>query len=106
MAPALAGQVALVTGASKNIGKGIALEVAASGATTYLTARSLSDDPSRLGSLERTAAEIKARGGRAVPVACDHADDAQVEAVFDRVGTDGGHLDLVVNVASPDFSAM
>jgi NAD(P)-dependent dehydrogenase (short-subunit alcohol dehydrogenase family) len=106
MAPALAGQVALVTGASKNIGKGIALEVAASGATTYLTARSLGDDPGRLGSLERTAAEIKARGGRGVPVACDHVDDAQVEAVFERVGADEGHLELVVNVASPDFSAM
>lgn len=106
MAPALAERVALVTGASKNIGKGIALEVAASGATTYLTARTLTDAPGQLGSLERTASEIEAFGGRAIPIACDHADDAQVDAVFDRIARDEGRLDLVVNVASPDFSAM
>ena len=106
MAPALTGQVALVTGASQNIGKGIALEVAASGATTYLTARTFADAPGRLGSLQRTASEIKDDGGRAIPVACDHADDAQVEAVFERIADDEGRLDMVVNVASPDFSAM
>lgn len=106
MAPALAGQVALVTGASKNIGRGIALEVAASGATTYLTARTLADAPGRLGSLEGTASEIGAHSGRAVPIACDHADDAQVEVLFDQIAEDEGRLDLVVNVASPDFSAM
>src|SRR6516165_8193778 len=106
MAPALAGQVALVTGASKNIGKGIALEVAASGATTYLTARTLADAPGQLGSLERTAAEIASAGGRAIPIECDHAADAQIEAVFDRIADEQGRLDLLVNVASPDFSAM
>jgi len=106
MAPALTGQVALVTGASQNIGKGIALEVAASGATTYLTARTFADAPGRLGSLQRTASEIKDDGGRAIPVACDHADDAQVEAVFERIRAEQGRLDLVVNVASPDFSEM
>lgn len=106
MAPALAGRVALVTGASKNIGKGIALEVAASGATTYLTARTLADAPGQLGSLERAASQIEAFGGRAIPIACDHADHARVDAVFDRIARDEGRLDLVVNVASPDFSAM
>src|SRR6516164_3734727 len=106
MAPGLSGQVALVTGASKNIGKGIALEVAAAGALTYLTARTLADAPGLLGSLERTAAEVAAAGGRAVPVACDHGDDTQVAAVFDRIAEEQGRLDLVVNVASPDFSAM
>src|SRR5882672_1862875 len=79
MANELAGKVALVTGASKNIGKGIALEVGASGAVTYLTARTVEDVPGQLASLARTAAEIQAAGGR---------------------------LDLVVNVASPDFSEM
>ena len=72
MAASLEGRVALVTGASKNIGKGMALEVGASGAVTYLTARTLSDGVDPLGSLERTAAEIEAAGGRAIPVACDH----------------------------------
>jgi dehydrogenase/reductase SDR family protein 1 len=103
---ALQGRVALVTGASKNIGKGIALEVAASGALTYVTARSVEDVPGRLASLERTVAEIEAAGGRAVPVACDHGDDEQVSSVFRRIVDEQGRLDLVVNVASPDFSEM
>jgi len=102
----LSGKVALITGASKNIGKGIALEVGASGATTYLTARSVEDVPGQLASLQRTAAEIEACGGKAIAVACDHTDDAQVEAVFDRIRAEQGRLDLVVNVASPDFSEM
>jgi NAD(P)-dependent dehydrogenase (short-subunit alcohol dehydrogenase family) len=71
-----------------------------------LTARTLADAPGLLGSLERTASEIEDRGGRAVPIACDHADDAQVDAVFDRIAAEEGRLNLVVNVASPDFSAM
>jgi NAD(P)-dependent dehydrogenase (short-subunit alcohol dehydrogenase family) len=106
MAGALDGRVALVTGASKNIGKGMALEVAASGAVTYITARTLEDAPGQLGSLARTAAEIAAAGGQAVPLACDHTDDAQVAAVFDRIAADHGRLDVLVNVASPDFSDM
>ncbi|HEY3670513.1 MAG TPA: SDR family NAD(P)-dependent oxidoreductase [Acidimicrobiia bacterium] len=106
MADELAGKVALVTGASKNIGKGIALEVGASGAVTYLTARTVEDVPGQLASLARTAAEIEAAGGTGIPVACDHTDDAQVEAVFDRIKAEQGRLDVVVNVASPDFSEM
>jgi NAD(P)-dependent dehydrogenase (short-subunit alcohol dehydrogenase family) len=102
----LAGRVALVTGASKNIGKGIAVEVAAAGAAVYLTARSLPDVAGRLASLERTASEIESLGGEAVPVACDHGDDAAVERVFAEIGSRHGRLDLLVNVASPDFSAM
>ena len=106
MTRSLDGRVALVTGASKNIGKGMAVEVGASGAVTYVTARSLDDVPGQLASLERTVAEIEALGGKAIPVACDHTDDAQVEAVFRRIAEEQGRLDLVVNVASPDFSAM
>jgi dehydrogenase/reductase SDR family protein 1 len=103
---ALAGRVALVTGASKNIGKGIALEVGAQGAITYVTARSLEDVPGELASLARTVAEIEAAGGRAIPIACDHTDDDQVRAVFRQIEQEQGRLDLVVNVASPEFSAM
>jgi NAD(P)-dependent dehydrogenase (short-subunit alcohol dehydrogenase family) len=106
MRGALAGKVALVTGASKNIGKGMALEVAASGATTYVTARSVEDVDGRLASLDRTVAEIEAAGGTAIALACDHTDDAQVEQVFRRIADEQGRLDVVVNVASPDFSDM
>jgi dehydrogenase/reductase SDR family protein 1 len=102
----LDGQVALVTGASKNIGKGIALEVGATGAAVYLTARTLDDTPGVLGSLRRTAAEIEAAGSEAIPLQCDHGDDASVQAVFDEIAARHGRLDLVVNVASPDFSSM
>src|SRR5439155_5796968 len=97
MSGALNGRVALVTGASQNIGKGMGVEVGAEGAITYVTAR---------GSLERTVAEIEERGGKAIGVRCDHEDDAQVEAVFQRIQEEQGRLDVVVNVASPDFSAM
>jgi dehydrogenase/reductase SDR family member 1 len=106
MGGSLDGRVALVTGASKNIGKGMAIEVAAAGAHTYVTARSLADVPGELASLDRTVAEIAARGGAAVPLPCDHTDDAQVEAVFRRIVDEQGRLDVVVNVASPDFSTM
>ena len=97
MVRALEGRVALVTGASKNIGKGIAIEVWAAGAVTYLTARTLPD---------ATAKEIEARGGTAIPISCDHTNDDDVAAVFDRIAEEQGRLDVVVNVASPDFSAM
>lgn len=106
MGTELAGQVALVTGSSKNIGKGIALEVAAAGAITYLTARTLGASDDEAGSLRQVAAQIEAAGGQAIPVACDHGDDASVQRVFDQVAAHHGRLDLLVNVASPDFSSM
>ena len=106
MGGSLSGQVALVTGASKNIGKGIALEVGAQGAITYITARTFDDQPGALGSLTRTAEEIEKTGGQAIPVQCDHGDDSSVAAVFERIQAEQGRLDLVVNVASPDFSTM
>jgi dehydrogenase/reductase SDR family protein 1 len=106
MAGSLEGQVALVTGASKNIGKGMALEVAAAGALTYVTARTLDDVAGAIGNLRQTVAEIEQAGGKAVALACDHTDDAKVEAVFDHIRRNSGRLDLVVNVASPDFSEM
>jgi dehydrogenase/reductase SDR family protein 1 len=102
----LSGRVALVTGASKNIGKGMALEVGAAGAAVYLTARTLEDNPGELASLARTAAEIEKRGGEAIALRCDHTVDADVEAVFEEIASRHGRLDLVVNVASPDFSSM
>jgi dehydrogenase/reductase SDR family protein 1 len=93
----LTGRIALVTGASRGIGKGVALGLGEAGATVYVTGRSLTASEDARGSLEQTAAEVEARGGVAVAVRCDHRDDGQVEAVFARVRADHGRLDLLVN---------
>ncbi|MFN8027655.1 MAG: SDR family NAD(P)-dependent oxidoreductase [Acidimicrobiia bacterium] len=101
----LTGKVALVTGASKGIGKGIALELGYSGATVYVTARTVEQTEETPGLLQ-TAREIDEAGGKGIPVQCDHGDDAQVEALFERIGKEHGALDILVNNASPDFSSM
>ncbi len=86
-------RVAVVTGATRGIGKGVALALADAGWTIYLTGRT---EAGAL-SLEATAAEVEARGGAAVRCVCDHADDAATRAVFDRVRAEAGRLDLLVN---------
>ena len=97
---ALTGAVALVTGASRGIGKGCALALAAAGATVYVTARTVHEDAGGLpGSLDATAAEIEGEGGRAVAVRCDHANDEEVDALFSQIARDEGHLEVVVNNA-------
>lgn len=97
---ALAGRVALVTGASRGIGKGCAQELAAAGATVYLTGRTArTGDHPLPGTVGGTAAEIEAAGGRAIAIVCDHRDDQQVAAVFERIAAERGRLDLLVNNA-------
>jgi dehydrogenase/reductase SDR family protein 1 len=95
--PRLSGKVAVVTGASRGVGKGVALGLGEAGATVYVTGRSLAvgDDPR--GSLSRTVDEIAALGGRGIAVRCDHRDDSDVERVFERVRTEQGRLDVLVN---------
>jgi dehydrogenase/reductase SDR family member 1 len=95
----LEGTVALVTGASQGIGRGIALELGNQGATVWLTARNAAG-------LEETADQIRELGGAAVCRLCDHSDDDAVVAVFDELRRDARRLDMVVNVASPDFNPM
>jgi NAD(P)-dependent dehydrogenase (short-subunit alcohol dehydrogenase family) len=76
---ALTGKVAIVTGASRGIGKGCALELGALGATVYVTGRSEKAGAHPLGgTVAETAAAVTSAGGRGVAVACDHRDDAQV----------------------------
>jgi len=101
----LTGQVAVVTGASRGIGKGIALELGAAGATVYLTARTV-DAGILPGTIGETAMEITELGGTAVALRCDHHDDVAVQAVFERVREEHGRLDVLVNnvYSAPDLA--
>lgn len=94
--------IALVTGASRGGGKGIALALGEEGATVYVTGRSVRGEPTTLGrpgTIDDTADEVTERGGTGIPVRCDHTVDAQVEAVFARILGEHGRLDLLVNNA-------
>ena len=101
----LAGKVALVTGASRGIGRGIALVLAEQGATVYVTGRTVSPGQYYLpGTVGETAAECSERGrdvgGRGIAVACDHGDDAAVARLFTQIADEqGGRLDILVNNA-------
>lgn len=93
--------VAVVTGASRGAGRGIALALGAAGATVYVTGRTEQEGSAPLpGTIHATASEIDALGGRGVAVACDHGDDAQVAALFRRVHEETGRLDILVNNAT------
>jgi NAD(P)-dependent dehydrogenase (short-subunit alcohol dehydrogenase family) len=97
---ALAGRVAVVTGASRGIGKGCALELGASGATVYVTGRSRQESDHPLpGTVGATAREIDELGGTGIAVAVDHRDDEAVAALFARVADEHGRLDVLVNNA-------
>ena len=92
--------VALVTGASRGAGRGIALELGAAGATVYVTGRSRDGGPTTddvPGTIDESAREVTDRGGRGVAVRCDHAVDADVESLFERIRADHGRLDILVN---------
>jgi NAD(P)-dependent dehydrogenase (short-subunit alcohol dehydrogenase family) len=98
-------RVILVTGASRGIGRGTAVALAAPGTTIYVTGRTTRAGTAALpGTVHESAAEITRRGGRGIAVACDHADDAQVAALFAQIGRESGRLDLLVNnvTAIPD----
>jgi NAD(P)-dependent dehydrogenase (short-subunit alcohol dehydrogenase family) len=97
---ALAGKVAVVTGASRGIGKGIALALAAEGATVYVTGRTVTPGSYPLpGTVGETAAEVSRRGGIGVAVQIDHGDDNQVAALFEQIRREQGRLDILVNNA-------
>jgi len=96
----LDGKIAIVTGGSRGVGKGCAIELAAAGAKVYLTGRTLEEGAAPLpGTIGGTAAEIAEAGGSAIAVACDHREDGQVESLFARVQEECGRLDILVNNA-------
>jgi len=90
-----------VTGASRGVGRGVAVALGRAGWLVYVTARSSAAGRTGHlpGTVEATAAEVAAAGGEGVAVVCDHRDDAAVQAVAARIAAERGRLDLLVNNA-------
>jgi len=96
----LAGRVALVAGATRGAGRGIAVQLGAAGATVYVTGRSTRSEPSEMKrpeTIEETAELVTAAGGRGIAVQVDHLVPEQVEALVARIGQEQGRLHILVN---------
>ncbi|PLZ02857.1 short-chain dehydrogenase [Burkholderia sp. WAC0059] len=94
-------RVAVVTGASRGAGKGIALALGEAGMTVYVTGRSVDEGDSPYGgTVGETAKQVSAAGGKGIAVAVDHADDDAVAALFAQIGQAHGCLDILVNNAA------
>jgi len=100
MGGALAGKVALVAGATRGAGRGIAVQLGAQGATVYCTGRTTAEQRSEMNrpeTIEETAALVDAAGGRGIPVQVDHLVAEQVRALVARIEREQGALHLLVN---------
>ncbi|MFI8893620.1 SDR family oxidoreductase [Streptomyces paradoxus] len=100
MSAPLQGKVALVAGATRGAGRGIAVELGAAGATVYVTGRTTRarrSEYDRPETIEDTADLVTAAGGRGIAVPADHLDRAQVKALVDRIADEQGRLDVLVN---------
>ena len=96
----LAERVLIITGASRGIGKGLALGLAAEGATVVCAARSLTVSAEGLpGTVTETVAEIESRGGRALAVGCDIGDADDLERLVTTTGDTFGRIDVLINNA-------
>lgn len=92
--------VAIVTGASRGAGRGIAVALGSHGCIVYVTGRSEKEGDAEVpGTIHATAREVTAAGGEGIAVRCDHADDAQVKALIERVIAEQGRIDILVNNA-------
>jgi dehydrogenase/reductase SDR family member 1 len=94
----LEGCIALVTGGSRGVGKGVAIGLAEAGATIIVTARTQTSGASEWpGSLDETIAAIDKAGGKGIGLSCDHSDDDSVRSVFEHIQRDHRRLDVLVN---------
>jgi NAD(P)-dependent dehydrogenase (short-subunit alcohol dehydrogenase family) len=93
--------VAVVTGASRGAGKGIAVALGSHGCLVYVTGRSENEGDAEVpGTIYATAREVTEAGGQGIAVKCDHSDDEQVKALFERVIAEQGRIDILVNNAA------
>lgn len=93
--------VAVVTGASRGAGRGIAIALGQHGCIVYVTGRSArAGDHALPGTIYETADAVTAAGGKGIAVRCDHADDAQAQALVDQVLAEQGRIDILVNNAA------
>ena len=105
----LSGKVAVVTGASRGVGKGIALGLGEAGATVYVTGRTIKDktDAGKLGgTVFKTAEEVTAIGGKGIGILCDHTDDTQTESAFQQIAKESKKIDILVNNAWGGYEHM
>jgi dehydrogenase/reductase SDR family protein 1 len=93
-------KVAVVTGASRGVGRGIALGLGEAGAIVYVTGRSVTEGQNQeklSGTIFQTANEVIAQGGSGIAVRCDHRNDEEVESLFRQVASERGRVDILVN---------
>jgi NAD(P)-dependent dehydrogenase (short-subunit alcohol dehydrogenase family) len=95
----LNGKVALVTGGSRGAGRGIAVELGKAGATVYVTGRSTKENSTNNwpGTIDDTVSQIEEVGGKGIAVRCDHTNDSETEALINRIRSEQGKLDILVN---------
>jgi dehydrogenase/reductase SDR family member 1 len=90
----LTGQVAVVTGSSRGIGKGTAIALGEKGCTVYVTGRTIGDGDR---TIDTTARLVTEAGGKGHAIQCDHGQDDQIEALFKQIGSEAGRIDILVN---------
>lgn len=98
--------VAVVTGASRGLGRGIARALGSKGATVYVTGRAGSATTAGINALDGAAAEVSAAGGKGVAVYCDHSNDNEVADAFARIANQSGRIDILVNNAAAVYQEL